>query len=376
MEQITLTSELRLEVPPYYQCHYPLVDLHLCQKTGKSMLSIVANSEFWSVPVFSVETADLVPNPVIISREKLFKQEMDLFELTIASVSSVEEGLAQISNRIQRNEPVIISGTTYELPYSPDFHNPNYLQPRNTSALGGNFQIADHYISVIGIGGDEVLLYDPIPNKFFGTISLESLAEFWRGNIQFEVFTKARGFSMLVSYGIINVTFAANYQNEKLDRIAINILNRVNNAFLEGRTRTRPGRIYLSGVALSNYIYEAFSSYYSTTGEIPQSLGKCLFDMRWSRYCLRDLLDDMNQQFNFPLSEIVDQMLAIIDLWEEVYRIFLTLVRKKSAVKDEQIQKFINFLAGTIKREHEFHCQIQDWLSKSKVREILNARTR
>ncbi|MFN6538689.1 MAG: hypothetical protein RM021_020380 [Nostoc sp. EkiNYC01] len=367
MDRIAQTSELRLEFPHYYQCQYPLVDLHLHHNTGKSMLSIVANSEFWSVPVFSVETADAVPNPIIISREKLFKEEMDLFELTIASVSSFEEGLAQISTRIQRNEPVIISGTTYELPYSPDFHNPNYLQPRTTSALGGDFQIADHYVCVIGLGSDEVLLYDPIPNKFLGTISLESLEKFWRGNIQFEVFTKARGFSSLVSYGIINVTIATDYQNENLDNIAIKILNRVNTAFLEGRTRTRPGRIYLSSVALSNYIYEVFNSCYSTTGEIPQSLGKCLFDMRWSRYYLRDLLQDMNQHLNFPLSEIADEMLVVTDLWEEVYRIFLTLVRKKSAVKDEQIQKFINFLAGTIERENEFHLQIQDWLNKSKV---------
>lgn len=36
---------------------------------------------------------------------------------------------------------------------------------------------------------------------------------------------------MLVSYGIINVTFAGNYQNQKLDQLAINILDRVNRAF-------------------------------------------------------------------------------------------------------------------------------------------------
>lgn len=367
MDQITLASELRLEVPPYYQCHYPLVDLHLRQITGQSILSLLANSEFWGVPVFSVETDDLVPNPVIISREKLFKEEMDLFELNLTRASSFEEGLAQISTRIQHNEPVIITGTTYELPYSPDFHNPNYLKPPATSALGGAFQIADHYISVMGLGSEEVLVYDPIPNKFVGTISLEAFAKFWRGNVQFEVFTQARGFSMLVSYGIINVTFAANYQNENLDQLAINILNRVNSGFLAGRTRSRPGRIYLSGVALSNYIYETFSSYYSQTGEIPQSLGKCLFDMRWSRYYLRDLLQNLKQEFNFPLTEICHEMLEVIELWEEVYKTFLTLIRKKSAVDQTKVQKFIDFLAQVIQKEQDFHRQIQTWLSQTKA---------
>ncbi|HLO88500.1 MAG TPA: hypothetical protein VK203_26320 [Nostocaceae cyanobacterium] len=367
MDQITLASELRLEVPPYYQCHYPLVDLHLRQMTGQSMLSLLANSEFWSVPVFSMETDDSVPNLLMLTGHKLFKEEMDLFELSTTCVSSFEEGLAHIRDRIQQNQPVILSGTTYELPYSPDFHNPNYLKPPATSVLGGHFLIADHYISVIGLGADQVLLYDPIPNKFVGTISLEALAKFWRGNVQFEVFTQARGFSLLVSYGIINVTFAANYQNEKLDNIAINVLNRVNTAFLEGRTRTRPGRIYLSGVALNDYIYEAFSSYYSKTGEIPQSLGKCLFDMRWSRYYLRDLLQNLNQEFNFPLSEICHKMLVVIELWEEVYKTFLTLVRKKSAVDHTQVEKFIDFLAQVIQREQDFHGQIQTWLSKTKA---------
>ncbi|MEB3145629.1 MAG: hypothetical protein VKL02_05760 [Cylindrospermopsis raciborskii 1523720] len=364
MDQITLKSELQLEVPPYYQCHYPLVDLHMRQMTGQSMLSIIANSEFWSVPVFSVETSDLIPNPVIISREKLFKEEMNLFQLSLTSASSFETGIDQVRTRIQRDEPVIITGTTYELPYSPDFHNPNYLNPPTTSALGGAFQTADHYISVIGLGSDQVLLYDPIPNKFFGTISLEALAKFWRGNVQFQAFTGAKGFSMLVSYGIINVTFAGNYQNQKLDQLAINILDRVNRAFLAGRTRTKPSRIYLSGVALNNYIYEAFTSYYSQTGEIPQSMGKCLFDMRWSRYYLRDLLENLNQDFNFPLSEICYDVTVIIDLWEGVYKTFLTLIRKKHGIDHAQVQKFIDFLSQVIRREQEFHCDIQTWLSK------------
>jgi hypothetical protein len=365
MDQIILKSELQLEVPPYYQCHYPLVDLHMRQMTGQSMLSIIANSEFWSVPTFKVETADLVPNPFIMLAERLFKEEMDLFQLSLTSASSFETGIDQIRTRIQHNEPVIITGTTYELPYSPDFHNPNYLKPPTAYTLGGSFHISDHYVSVIGLGSDQVLLYDPIPNKFFGSISLEVLAKFWRGNVQFQEFNQAGGFSRLVSYGIINVTLAGNYQNQKLDQLAINILDRVNRAFLAGRTRTKPSRIYLSGVALNNYIYEAFTSYYSQTGEIPQSMGKCLFDMRWSRYYLRDLLEKLNQDFNFPLSEICYDVTVIIGLWEEVYKTFLTLIRKKHGIDHAQVQKFIDFLSHVIRSEQEFHCDIQTWLSKN-----------
>jgi hypothetical protein len=364
MDKITLSSELRLDIPTYYKCYQPLVDLHLLQSMGQSMLSLVANSEIFSVPIFSVNNADVVLNPVMSHPNKLFTTEMKLFKLTTNAISSFDEGLTQIRECIQRNEPVILSGTTYELPYSPDFHNANYLKPPTTSALGGAFQITDHYITVIGIGSDEVMLYDPIPNKFVGTISLETLEKFWRGNVQFPEFTQARGFSLLVTYGIINVKIAANYQHEKLDIIAINVLNQINAAFLEGRTKTRPGRLYLSGVALNNYIYESFNSCYSTSGEIPQSLGKCLFDMRWSRYYLRDFLYDLTQELNFPIPELVHEILVVIDLWEEFYRIFLTIVRKKSQVDDVQVQKFTNFLAEVIKREYDFHCQIQDWLSK------------
>lgn len=365
MDQITFVSELKPEIPPYYQCNYPLVDLHLHRITGRGMVSIIANSEYSGVSVFRVETSEREPNPVKTIREKLFKQEMDLdlFQLSTTSVSSFEEGIAHIRSRIQQNEPVIITGTTYELPYSSDYHNPNYLKPRNTSTLGGAFQIGDHYIAVIGIGSEEVLLYDPIPNKFIGTIPFETLAKFWRGNVDFEVFSQAQGFSRLVNYGIMNVTFAEKYQNQKLDQLAINILNRVNNAFLAGRTRTGPGRIYLSGVALNDYIYEVFTSYYAETGEIPQSLGKCLFDMRWSLYYFRDLLENLKKDFHFPLTDICHDMILVIDLWEQVYKTFLTLVRKRSAVDHTQIQKFIELLEHVIHKEQDFHNQIQKWFS-------------
>jgi len=367
MDKITLASQLQLEFPSYYVCQYPLVDLHLRQNQGRSMLSLLPNADFWSLPVFSVDTTDVVPNIVIQPGDKLFPEEMNLFKLTTTPVSSFQEGLAQISASIKRNQPVILSGTTYELPHSPDFHNPNYLKPPTNSTLGGSFMIGDHYITVVGIGSEEVFIYDPIPNKFLGTISLETLEKFWRGNLQFPEFTQARGYSLLVTYGIINVTIAEHYQNKKFDSVAINVLNKVNTAFLEGRTRSRPGRLYLSGVALNTYIYEAFCSYYSSSGEIPQFLGKCLFDMRWSRYYLRDFLHDLYQELNLPVSELVDEILVIIQLWEEVYKSFLIIVRKNSQANQTQVQKFITFLAEVIKREKEFHCQIQDWLSKTKV---------
>jgi hypothetical protein len=367
MDKIALASQLQLKVSSYYTCHYPLVDLHLRHNQGRSMLSLLPNADFWSIPVFSVDTTDVVPNLVIQPGSKLFEERMDIFELTTTPVSSFPEGIAQISASIKRNQPVILSGTTYELPHSPDFHNPNYLKPSTNSIFGGSFMIGDHYITVIGIGAEEVFIYDPIPNNFLGTISLESLEKFWRGNLQFPEFTQAKGYSLLVTYGIINVTIGENYQNEKFDLVAINVLNKVNTAFLEGLTRIRTGRLYLSGVALNTYIYEAFYAYYSTSGEIPQSLGKCLFDMRWSRYYLRDFLHDLHKELNLPLSELVDEMLMIVQLWEEVYRSFLTIVRKNSQVNHTQVQEFINFLAGVIKREKEFHCQIQDWLSKTKV---------
>lgn len=367
MEKIALSSEPVLEIPFYYKCHHPLVDLHLRQIMGCSMLSLLPNSDFWSIPVFSVDTTDLKPNPVMVNGQKLFKEEKNLFELTITSVSSFEEGLAQIRAGIGRNQPVIISGTTYELPYSKDFHNSNYLNPPSTSSLGGDFIIKDHYLSVIGLGTDEVLLYDPIPNKFLNTISLEVLEKFWCGNVQFEVFNQARGFSKLVSYGTIHVAIHKNYQNEKLDTVALDVLNRVNTAFLEGKTRTSYSRLYLSGVALSNYVREAFNSYYSKTGEIPDSLGKCLFDMRWSRYYLRDFLHDLDRQLNIPLPEFTQEILVIIDLWEQVYKTFFSITRKKSQVNHTQVQKFNNVLAEAIGCENDFHYKTKEWLSKNGV---------
>lgn len=362
MDKIPLLSELRLDIPAYYKCYHPLVDLHLRQTTGASMLSLLPNAEFYSVPVFSIDTADLIPNPVMVRADKVFSDRINLFELTTTCTSSLEEGLTQISSCIRQGDPVIVSGTTYEIPHSSDYHNSKYLTPPTISALAGdaNFQITDHYISVIGIGREEVFLYDPIPNQFVGTMPIENFEKFWRGNIQFEVFTKARGYALLVSYGIINVTVGTKYQSEKLNAVALDVLAEVNAAFLEGRTRTRPGRHYLSGVAVSTYVREAFSCYYATNGEILHSLGKCLFDMRWSRYYLRDFLNDLNQELNLPLQEAAQEILVVIDLWEQVYKTFVTIARKRAKINDTPVQKFINILDEAIMREMHFHQQLKD----------------
>ncbi|MBA4450192.1 hypothetical protein FHK94_11445 [Cylindrospermopsis raciborskii CS-506_D] len=63
----------------------------------------------------------------------------------------------------------------------------------------------------------------------------------------------------------------------------------------------------------------------------------------------------MNQNFDVPV---------IIGLWEEVDKTFLTLIRKKHGIDHAQVQKFIDSLSQVIRREQEFHCDIQTWLSK------------
>ncbi len=362
MEKIAFLSELRLKIPTYFRCYYPLVDLYLRQVTGASMLSMLPNSDLLSVPIFSINTADPLLKPDQVHTNKLFPEKINLFELTTTSALPGKEGLAQIRNYIRRGEPVIVSGTTYELPHSSDYHNSKYLdqQSRSTPFGGANFLATDHYVSVIGIGDQEVFLYDPIPNQFLGTIPVESFEKFWRGNSQFEVFTQARGYALLVAYGIINVTVGTKYQSLQLSAIAIEVLARVSNAFLEGRTVTRSGRHYLSGVAFSNYLRQAFSSYYNTKGEIPYCWGKCIFDLRWCWYYLRDFLFDLNQELNFPVQEAAQEILVVIDLWERVYKTFVTISRKGAKINDTAVEKFIWILDEAIRREMHFHCQLQD----------------
>jgi hypothetical protein len=364
MQQIQLKTELRLKVPPYYICHYPLIDLYLRQRFGKCLLSLPPNVEMRSVGVFATQINVPAASPFIVAAGKIFSEADVLFRLKTTGAPSFAEGLCTLEERIRRNEPVIVTGTTYELPHNPDYHSPYYFEMKplggaaEGSQGGGRFSVNDHYLAVIGLSATEVIVYDALPQPVVVTLDLETFARFWKGMAQFEIFAGAPGYDALVTNGITDLLLAPDYQTTSLPQTALQLLRRINRAYLEGRTRTSYGRRYLSGSAVNEHVYTYFQHHYETTGEAPYGLAKCIFDMRWSRYFLRDFLLDLNQELQLPMQNALAEIQAITTQWEDAYTTFHGMTRRNAKISAEQAQRFLGLLQAGSLREANWHTQL------------------
>lgn len=217
------------------------------------------------------------------------------------------------------------------------------------------FFIADHYVGLTNINAEGLTLYDPIPHKFIGTVSPDVFARFWLGNRQFNEFVGARGYGRLTSYGILEVVWADQYQDQTINDLAQMVLAQVSTTFLEGITKTTARRRYLSGVALNAYMQEQFSVHVATFGCAPETLAKGIFDMRWSRYFLRDLIHDLCDKLSLPFQQEREEIDTIVEQWEQAHTLFFRMTRKGLAISDEQAQSFCDRLEDMATTERRFH---------------------
>lgn len=368
MQQIELKTELRVKVPRYYICHYPLIDLYLRQRFGECLLSLPPNAEMRSVGVFATQIDVPTASPFIVAAGKIFSEADVLFHLKTTGAPSFAEGLCMLEERIRRNEPVIVTGTTYELPHNPDYHSPHYFEMKplggadEGSQSGGRFSVNDHYLAVIGLSATEVMIYDALPQPMVVTLALETFAQFWKGMVQFEIFAGAPGYDALATYGITDLLLAPDYQTNALPKTALQLLSRINRAYLDGRTRTSYGRRYLSGSAVNDHVCAYFQQQYEATGEAPRCLTKCIFDMRWSRYFLRDFLLDLNQELQLPLHAALTEIQAITTQWEDAYTTFHSMTRRNPTISPEQAHRFLDLLQDVSVCELNWHTQLLEQL--------------
>lgn len=364
MDQIQLKAELRLKVPPYYPCHYPLIDLYLRQIHGESLISLPPNAEMRGVGVFATQVDVPAVSPFIISPSKIFNEADYLFQLKTVGTASFAEGLCLLEERIRRNEPVIVTGATYELPHNPDYHNPHFfnLKPLGVSDesgdSGGQFFVTNHALAVIGLSATEVLVYDAIPQPMCVTLSMATFANFWKGLGQFDIFAGSPGYASLVTYGITDILLTPDYQTSTLAQTTLRLLNQINRAYLSGSTRTSPRRHYLSGTTVNEYVCTYFQQQYEATGEVPRSLAKSIFDMRWSRCFLRDFLVELNQELRLPLQNALTEIRTIQTAWEDLYTTVYGMTRRNARISPEQAKRIVDLLQAVSTRELNWHAQL------------------
>ncbi len=351
----------RLDIPNYYPCFYGLIDLYMQQLTGLSMPSLLANADMRGIPVFGIRTTESNVMMGVFEPGKLFSSADSLFAYRVTPATSLVDGFAQVQAELQTAQFAIVTGTIYELPHFPEYHQPHYFEVRS---LGGSddmpfnqdeVYISDHYLAVMQLDEQDVAMYDASPQPFLGTLSRDTFSQFWQGNSQFECFQQRRGFRQLVPYGVISVTLDDAFREQSFPALAQQTLHTISRAYLEGRERSRTGYRYMAGRAVTDYFRQQLVEHYEQHGFMPPSFGKTLYDMRWSLYFLRDFLRDLNQQWPSLFHAQHQTFCELVTRWENLFTRFLGIARLGKRLSQPEAAGFMTTLDEVITQTRQFH---------------------
>jgi len=218
-----------------------------------------------------------------------FEEILDL-DVTLGRFDGVDEALAWLEGRIREGEPVILSGSTYYLPYFEDYRNPEFLAtyPRPT------FGVSDHLVVCYGLEAESALVFDALPHYFLGSLSMRDFRGFWRGNAKIPELSGVPGLEALASCGHGRIHMPVE-RIRHFDRDAFRAMtaHTIASEFLRGQTIDEgETRAFCGAAALSQLLTDIRALGAGPAGADPGVLSGCLQNMRRGRMMVRDLLGE------------------------------------------------------------------------------------
>lgn len=307
----TLPFEPLMDIPYYYPCNFPLIHEVLRGQGSESSLSLLANSRLYGLPACS--SSGLV---------KVYFDKLDYDDPVWKMTGRTEfpdfgEGLDEIRRRTSRGELFIATGTSYYLPYTDDYLNPKYIE--KLTEPNSRLYLVDHWLGVHGIGEERVQVYDPVPARYQGSLSLKAFDDFWKGNKAIPELAGAKRKDRLYTYGSIDIEAETKLTPALYNEALLRALATQAHEFLAGREVVRGERAYYFGHAVSLRLLKRL--HLGSEGEDSlRSISAFLFDMRWSRYFVRDLLRELTATFGAAHAGYLEEFSQIIEEWETVHK--------------------------------------------------------
>ncbi|MNW50098.1 hypothetical protein D3C74_275390 [compost metagenome] len=232
-------------------------------------------------------------------------------------LGSFEEGKTQIRQHISECGLFLATGTSYYLPYCEDYQNPEYI--RKHVKQGSRLHLVDHWIAVYGIEDEHVHVYDPVPSKYKGKVAQAAFHDFWKGNQSIPELAQAKRKEELRTYGTMDIRATVKLDSAGYREMLTQALTTQIEEFLTGRTITQGERNYHFGHAVSLRLLDALHGANEGNQANEMLISGLLFDMRWSRYFLRDLLQESALWLGSPLDQYARKFSDIIVRWEKAY---------------------------------------------------------
>ncbi|EFM12182.1 hypothetical protein PaecuDRAFT_0862 [Paenibacillus curdlanolyticus YK9] len=334
-----------MDIPYYYPCNLPLVHEVLKRQGSESRLSLLANSRLYGLPACS--SLGLVKQYF----NKLDYEDAVWLEKGKRELPSYEAGVAEIRSRINDGELFLATGTSYYLPYCEDYLNPNYIA--KLVDPDSRRYLVDHWLAVYGVSDDQMLIYDPVPSRYAGPLSSQAFGDFWRGNKSIPELATAKRKEELHIYCTVDVESEATLTPTAFREAMQQTLATLVYEFLAGQEIHRDGRVYYFGNAVTLQLLKRLHLG-AVNGETEISaISTFLFDMRWSRYFFRDLLNDMGAILGAPYDAYAAEFALIVGEWEQAHKMMQGRWSQEEA--SQRIRLVSSFVEQLGLREHRLY---------------------
>lgn len=340
-------------IPYYYPCNFPLIHEVMRSQGSVSSLSLVANARLYGLP--SCSSTGLI---------KTYADKLD-YEDAVWTITGkkaypdFEEGMRDIHRRTSEGELSIVTGTSYYLPYTEDYLNPAYLA--KLTEPNSRLYLVDHWLGVVGAVEERVMVYDPVPARYSGPLSLKAFNDFWKGNQAIDALANVKRKEPLMSYGMLDVEAVTPLSEMLYKEMLQSTLATLAHEFLAGRTVKKNDRTYYFGQAVSLQLMKRLHMGEQSYEEAISAISAFVFDMRWSRYFAHDLLQELATSCGRMFEPYVAEFTQIIEQWEDLHaRLQGSDTSEKAAVRLEQLSIS---LEGLLERERRYYERIEAMLA-------------
>ncbi|MBW7474285.1 hypothetical protein K0T92_05975 [Paenibacillus oenotherae] len=339
-----------MNVKEYIPCLFPHYS-RLYELSGLQLdVRAIPALSLLSLPTYS-RSEDLLSTVVNIWDGRRLGYKGSLTQLGIGQekkeAASFEQGMELLKHNITTGMLMLVCGSMYQLPYSNEYKNLNvYPHPY----LG----LTEHWLSLYGVSGQEVLVYDPIPNHYQGSLALHHFKEFWEGDRFVPELSDYPGIHHLSVYGYYELELYRKVTDEEMKSLMFKAFQTVTYEYVSGRVIEDHGISYYFGRSAVAQLLEDLASL--SKGEAqPAAIieyEKHIVSSKYSRYFFRDLLEAMSP-FGAPFTHYLNTFLDIIKDWDMVSNLYV-LYLKRSRSSFDFLEKIVTLLQELSRKESAF----------------------
>ncbi|EFM12154.1 hypothetical protein PaecuDRAFT_0834 [Paenibacillus curdlanolyticus YK9] len=351
------TQELTVDIPSYVYCLIPYIHAKLKSEGSASAISLLSNLDLAGLPAYTRgESFDSARIDFHIKDIHGFERSTNILKLDMHEHKhdTFEAGLASISQTLAEGKAVVLSGTTYCLPYSSEYYNPSFIETFGYGVNATMYIVGDHWFSVYGIDETGVRIYDPIPNKFTGTIPLEDFRHAWGGNALVPELADKKDVEKCTIYGQLDIHVGHIFSQAELNDLFLRTANTITTLYLKGESfNLGEERCWFGHAAVTTFMHDL--EQFAGQAIPAERIEGCLYFMRVNRLQMGVLLTDMRELALIP-QDIMDAYLPLQRKWETIYNSFVINVARKRA---DVVERTIAFLKEALDLEMHLFMRLQ-----------------